>query len=50
MYEEFKKVYEAKNASDFFLYVDVTGLRVDKLAEKMATSLGTASVNATQVK
>jgi len=47
MYEEFKKVYEAKNASDFFVYVDVTGLKVDKLAEKMASSLGSASVTAT---
>ncbi|CAD8046726.1 unnamed protein product [Paramecium primaurelia] len=50
MYEEFKKVYEAKNAQDFFLLVDVAGLKVHQLAEKMASSLGSASVNATQVK
>ncbi|CAD8046871.1 unnamed protein product [Paramecium sonneborni] len=50
MYEEFKKIYEKKNASDLFLYVDVAGLSVNQLAEKMAKSLGNASVNATQVK
>ncbi|CAD8145910.1 unnamed protein product [Paramecium pentaurelia] len=50
MYQEFKKVYEAKNAQDFFLLVDVAGLQVHQLAEKMASSLGSASVNATQVK
>lgn len=47
MYEEFKKIYEKKNASDLFLYVDVAGLSVNQLAEKMAKSLGNASVNAT---
>ncbi|CAD8140407.1 unnamed protein product [Paramecium octaurelia] len=50
MYEEFKKIYEAKNASDYFVYVDVAGLQVAQLAEKMAGSLGSASVTATQVK
>ncbi|CAK92523.1 unnamed protein product (macronuclear) [Paramecium tetraurelia] len=50
MYDEFKKIYEAKNASDFFVYVDVAGLKVAQLAEKMAGSLGSASVAATQVK
>lgn len=29
MYDEFKKIYEAKNASDLFIYVDVTGLNVN---------------------
>lgn len=47
MYDEFKKIYEAKNASDFFVYVDVAGLKVAQLAEKMAGSLGSASVAAT---
>ncbi|CAD8154602.1 unnamed protein product [Paramecium pentaurelia] len=50
MYEEFKKIYEAKNASEFFLYIDVADFKVNQLADQMAISIVSASINITQVK
>ncbi|CAD8209835.1 unnamed protein product [Paramecium octaurelia] len=49
MYQQFQKIYEAKNAEDFFVYVDASGFEIKKLAQQIAESLGRASVNATQI-